>query len=367
MRKCVVVFTVMSSIVVMGQSKEDSISTFNIFLDPDECVIKLEHKHTFSQDLDTDKGLRIISTNNIPDHLTGEFPNSGNPNKIQPIESTYKIPLNPDPAKEIISGAGYSTGILFSGVELDPYTNEFFIGENGPNRDWNITALTSSVNLGLDCNNAHVQPNGKYHYHGTPSAYIDDMSTGEPEIMLLGYAADGFPIYYKYGYNDKGEIVAFESGYTLKEGKRPGDGINAPDGVYDGTYFQDYEYREGGSELDACNGRFGRTPENENEYYYVITDNFPSVPIYFKGQPSEDFKIGPPENQMSNHDRRDQHGMGGPPLAEEIMKMMDSNHDNKISESEVRGPLQEHFSHIDKNNDGFLTLEELNNHRPGRP
>ena len=27
------------------------------------------------------------------------------------------------------------------------------------------------VDIGLDCNTAHVQPTGKYHYHGVPSLH----------------------------------------------------------------------------------------------------------------------------------------------------------------------------------------------------
>ena len=72
----------------------------------------------------------------------------------------------------------YLFGVLFSGVTLDPFTAEFFQQANGQsNRDWNITALTNAIHLGLDCNNAHVQPNGKYHYHGTPTALLEALDT----------------------------------------------------------------------------------------------------------------------------------------------------------------------------------------------
>ena len=67
----------------------------------------------------------------------------------------------------------------------------------------------------------------------------------------------GFPIYYKYGYNEDGKLMEYSSGYALKQGERPGDGKTAPNGKYDGTYFQDYEYIEELSELDECNGRWG--------------------------------------------------------------------------------------------------------------
>ena len=83
------------------------------------------------------------------------------------------------------------------------------------------------------------------------------------------------------------------SSYNLKAGSRPGDGITAPCGAYDGVYVNDYEYVAEGGTLDEANGRSGVTPEYPGgTYYYVITDEFPGIPRYFKGTPSNDFRIG---------------------------------------------------------------------------
>jgi len=161
---------------------------------------------------------------------------------------------------------------------------------------WNLEAL--NVNLGVDCNNAHVQPNGKYHYHGTPTSYLNSLNASSSTMTLIGYAADGFPIYYKYAYslanNSSSDLSIMTSSYQLKSGNRPGDGITSPCDTFNGIYSNDYEYVYGLGTLDEANGRNGVTPEYPNgTYYYVITDEFPSIPRYLRGTPSEDFKIGP--------------------------------------------------------------------------
>tara|TARA_Y100000385_G_scaffold99696_1_gene103071 strand:+ start:222 stop:1211 length:990 start_codon:yes stop_codon:yes gene_type:complete len=254
---------------------------------------------------------RIITANSIPNHNVGLFgPVMGslNPNSISPQNETYTIPLNPIEANEFTSllgtsginlGPQYSFGILFNGVELDPVAAEPFPheGRNSPNVNWvwNLEAL--NVNLGVDCNNAHVQPNGKYHYHGTPTSYLNSLNTSSTTMTLIGYAADGFPVYYKYAYslanNSASDISIMTSSYQLKPGNRPGNGTTVPCDTYNGIYSNDYEYVYGLGTLDEANGRNGVTPEYPNgTYYYVITDEFPSIPRFLRGIPSEDFKIG---------------------------------------------------------------------------
>lgn len=365
MRIATIIFaTLLTTASTYGQ-QQDTSSTFSIFLSPESCKTTLTYEHVYEESVDSTRGVRIIKANGIPEHKTGKFPNSGNPNTIKPREVTYEIPLEPKPLKEIMPGMGIRTGVLFSGVELDPFTAEFFQGTNGPNREWNITALTSTVNLGLDCNNGHVQPGGKYHYHGTPNAFLEELDAQPNEMIKVGYAADGYPIYYKYGYNNDGQIQALESSYRLKEGERPGDGKTAPDGAYDGTYFQDYEYVEGLSPLDACNGRFGKTPESEGEYYYVITDNFPSSPICFHAEPSRDFMNGPPTQGGNDHHASRQ--PNNRPDASQIFQRMDTDQNGVISRAEARGPLSNDFDRIDTDGNGELSEEEIRQlPQPGR-
>jgi hypothetical protein len=251
--------------------------------------------------------LRIITANNIPSHAVGLFGNTSgalNPNAITPQNSSYEIDLTPSKASSLTqllnNGPVYSFGIMFNGVEVDPVAAEPWPHTrpvtSSHNWDWNLEA--SMVNIGLDCNVAHVQPNGKYHYHGTPGLYLSSLSSNITDMLLTGYAADGFPIYYQYGYTDADDsnsgLMSLKSSYQLKSGERPGDGNSAPCGIYTGVYTADYEYIEDLGDLDECNGRDGVTPEFPNGiYYYLITDAYPGIPRCFVGTPSADFLIGP--------------------------------------------------------------------------
>ena len=258
----------------------------------------------------TNKNNRVIISNSIPNHMVGMFGQglgSLNPNTIMEQSETYTITTNPvmngffTPLLNISEsnpGPEYSFGLLLNGVELDPVAAEPFphsgnLLDVNNNWVWNKEAL--NVNIGLDCNNAHVQPNGKYHYHATPTLYLENNISND-SMCLIGYAADGFPIYYKYAYseanNSNSTIEIMTSSYRLKSGNRPGDGISAPCDEYSGVYSNDYEYIFGLGTLDEANGRIGVTPDYPSgTYYYIITDDFPGIPRYFKGTPSIDFKL----------------------------------------------------------------------------
>ena len=258
----------------------------------------------------TNKNNRVIISNSIPNHMVGIFgqgPGSLNPNTIMEQSEAYTITTNPvmngffTPLLNISEsnpGPEYSFGLLLNGVELDPVAAEPFphsgnLLDVNNNWVWNKEAL--NVNIGLDCNNAHVQPNGKYHYHATPTLYLENNISND-SMCLIGYAADGFPIYYKYAYseanNSNSTIEIMTSSYRLKSGNRPGDGISAPCDEYSGVYSNDYEYISGLGTLDEANGRIGVTPDYPSgTYYYIITDEFPGIPRYFKGTPSIDFKL----------------------------------------------------------------------------
>ena len=235
---------------------------------------------------------RIIKSNGIPDHEVGRFPNRGNPNGIQAQNYHYEVALKPQVAREAVVLVRQPFGIALNGVLLDPGTAEFF--QRDRNSEWNYEALSGAVKLGLDQNHAHVQPNGAYHYHGLPSKLFEMLSGGEQVMTLIGWAADGFPIYGLYGTKDPldagSEIVELKSSYQIKAGSRP-TGSDSPEGDYDGSFTIDYEYVANSGDLDECGGRFGVTPEfTQGTYYYVLTEDFPFIPRMFKGEPDPSFE-----------------------------------------------------------------------------
>lgn len=57
-------------------------------------------------------------------------------------------------------------------------------------------------------------------------------------------------------------------------------------------------------------------------------------------------------------------GGGERPSAEQLISAMDANKDGKLSKDEVKGPLANDFSRVDTNNDGFLSLQEIEEGAP---
>ena len=187
------------------------------------------------------------------------------------------------------------------GIPFDPGAAEWW--NRNSQSGWQYEAFKGKVNLGLDQSNAHVQPSGAYHYHAMPNGLIKALGNGK-KMLLVGYAADGFPIYARYAYQDPKDsasgVKAMRSSYQLKKGTRP----SGPGGAYDGTFVQDYEYVAGSGDLDECNGRTGVTPEYpESTYYYMITDDFPYISRKYRGTPDPSFRRGGPPGQGAGQGR----------------------------------------------------------------
>jgi hypothetical protein len=232
---------------------------------------------------------RNITGNGIPDHLVGAFPNPGNPNSISAQNVSLSVPLVPIPAVSPQTVQGWAFGVSVNGIVLDPFAGEFWQGDR--RSGWNYDALGGAVALGVDTNYAHVQPEGTYHYHGVPFGLLEllryDAGQHSP---LVGYAADGYPIYALTGVIE-GALTQVTSSHALKSGIRPGG--DQPSGAYDGAFVQDYEYIAGSGTLDQCNGAFTQSAEFPGgTYAYFLTTEYPFIPRCFTGEPDAGFRKG---------------------------------------------------------------------------
>jgi hypothetical protein len=261
---------------------------------------------------------RYFYSNNYPNHNIGQ--KNGN---IEPVASgsTWSMCAYPKLGSEITQlyssteaastgcTGSYNFGVALNGIKFGPSSAAFFKdGDENDVQNWHLEALFFETLDGDGTNDnvygAHSTGAGLYHYHGDPVGYFAETVIngglgidGTSHSPIIGYAADGYPIYYKYGYansDGSGGLVTLDSGFQLKTGSRGGDGINEPNGNYDGEYVEDYEYTVS-TKLDECNGRFAVTPEfPKGTYYYVITESWPVIPRCFAGSVLDNsFLIGP--------------------------------------------------------------------------
>ncbi|MBM3644345.1 MAG: YHYH protein [Alphaproteobacteria bacterium] len=239
-------------------------------------------------EIDEAQGLRFIRADGIANHATGRFPNDGNPNSIRRQDYYFRLPLKPQKTGCVVFyRPNHLFGVAVNGVVFDPNTAEFW--RNDRSSGWMIEALSGATPLGIDRNNAHVQPDGSYHYHGLPMGLLELLDYRNT-MALIGWAADGFPIYGPFGYRDprnpQSGLIELRPSWSLKaERDQPG-----PSGKPDGTYVLDYGWTQGSGDLDECNGRTGVTPEfPQGTYYYVVTKPFPHVPRCFMGTADASF------------------------------------------------------------------------------
>lgn len=320
-------------------------------------------RSTFKNDvtITVENGVRIIRSNGIPNHETGQFPNRDNPNTMSPQKYEFRVPAEPKVAAKTTVLRMQPFGVAVNGVVFDPGAAEWW------NRDresgWQYEPLFGNGMLGVDHSHAHVQPNGAYHYHGLPTALIYALADGKEKMVLVGWAADGFPIYNPLGIADSktGKVKALKSSYQVKKGTRP----SGPGGAYDGTFVADYEYVAGSGDLDECNGTTSVTPEYPRGiYHYVLTETFPFVPRLYRGTPDESFNTHGPGGGGPGGGRPGGPRGGGrrPPLPL-IIQALDANGDGIIDADEIKNAV-EVLKKLDKNGDGRLTPDEYLGPRP---
>jgi len=241
------------------------------------------------------RGQRLLTANGVPNHATGTFPNANNPNRISAQTVSFATTLTPvartGPGQRVKVPAFALNGIKFDpgtagrceSDVTDPATCDLGRGTG----EWRIEVLgQSSFDFGDDANRAHVQPSGEYHYHGIPEGMLTEQTLAGEAMQLIGWAADGFPVYARYGYADPkystSPLRAMKSSYQLKstpDAGRPSAGV-----IPMGAFTQDYEFVAGSGDLDECNGRFGVTPDfPTGVYHYYATDTYPFLQRCVKG------------------------------------------------------------------------------------
>ncbi len=257
-------------------------------------------------------GKRLIATNDLPNH---EYCTPNNP----PTEKDYNFEMDEVPVLlcektsilRPLNRPDYFFGVALNGVLLAPSPAEPFIFEDVNTGEYNWFWVFEPTNVQgngmgfvkLDCSSGHAGNQG-YHYHGNMFQYVEEIiqaglstqTTPPAEAVQVGWAADGFPILYRFGPDEDGNLALLQSSYELKFGNRPGDGITAPCGSYNGRYTNDYRYVDCSGDLDECNGVEREitletiTGPQTFPYFYVITDDFPQIPRCFSGAPDASFK-----------------------------------------------------------------------------
>ncbi len=243
--------------------------------------------------VDSDAKTRTIVSNALPNHEVGTFPNPGNPNTISAQDKSWTYPTAPN----FLGTASFARepGVAINGLKFEPGTAERATCEGGETH--NIEAIQDVVDLGLDFNNAHVQPTGEYHYHGVSDLLVD-LYDLEQDLVHVAFAADGHLIYYS-------KSGAYQSSYRLGQGDREGTNCSYTNGgsgamtdfgaVKDGSLTSDWDYDASYGQLDECNGI-----TVDGQYIYLITNDYPYIPRCLMGAFAGSGPGGPPDGGPPN-------------------------------------------------------------------
>jgi hypothetical protein len=255
----------------------------------------------------------------------------------------YKIPRTATNATTKTANSGGAIGYFVDGVAMfnswDAYSwnGTTNVQGAGNGSSWNRDAYVNE-GASFDPNNAH-QAGGQHHYHANPpalryllgdhvdfnsvsKAYTESTNTATKHSPILGWVADGWPIYGPYGYavsnNASSGVRRMISGYVLRNGQNGTDnltntvranspawairlyGSNSPGpanltyypvGIYmeDNAWLGDLTNSQTGQkyimgtdfDLDEYNGRWCVTPEFPNgTYAYFVAISSNGTPVF---------------------------------------------------------------------------------------
>ncbi len=287
---------------VFTQRSVDCADYVNVY---DATVTDIKNSITFNADITIEASETecIITSNSVPNHdfndETANFAGGAEgatiseTDSVSTITRTPAIASAPTPISQEVKNAIFLNGVRLDIIAAGCYdpTNPDALEDGNFGRGcasfdpWVLDPLGFEGNFGVDMNNGHTQPGGGYHYHGGPNAMYDD-NPGSEGSPVIGFAADGFPVYGSYFYDSaSGQVRKALSGYSLKVGSRGTRTDTNPGGDYDGTYNDDWEFT-GIGDLDECNGMF-----IDSQYGYYVTDTYPWVIKCLSGTPHESFVV----------------------------------------------------------------------------
>lgn len=291
------------------------------------------------QEVDSSSNWVYVFSTGLAGYTMGPWQNGAFPNLPVNQKLLYRFPrTNGVPAAKSLTGAG-QIGIFVDGVEMfNSWDANYWNGTTdtpsmGSDGYWNRDAY---VNEGatFDPGNAHQQQSGTYHYHASPIAlryelgdhvdynpttktYSESTNAPTQHSPILGWVADGFPVYGPYGYsnptNPASGVRRMISGYVIRNGQYGTSNLTAygrttipqwavrafgvssnqsgpavsssyPLGRYmeDNDYLGDHGYVQGVDfDLDEYNGRWCVTPEFPNgTYAYFVSIASNGTPVF---------------------------------------------------------------------------------------
>jgi len=204
----------------------------------------------------------VITTNAIPNHTFNDG-DASFPNDVSEQDDEFRVSLNPQFAAENTPlSLGYDDAVMLNGVTVDLLAAGCFgvgngrVGCNDDDTPWRFDPLFETNGFRVDQHHAPV----------------------------IGFAADGFPIFGSFIQARGNRVRAVRSSFQVREGNRPaGDGL--PGGTFDGTFIDDYEYVAGSGDLDECNGMMVN-----GVYGYYVTAGYPYIMACFRGTVDESFR-----------------------------------------------------------------------------
>ena len=254
-----------------------------------------------------------ITSNDIPNHDFNDA-NASFATPVAEINKEFEIPINPSFANTTTElDLGVVNVVLLNGVVVDilpaacydvgdePLGREMIgCGGDEIEHPWRYDPMSSLNSFGTDSHNAHVQPDGSYHYHGNPVAlFAQNCATATAASPVIGFAADGFPVYGSCIKDDNGDIVEVSSSWELKNGVRQNvtgyltptaNTGNVASNNYDGQFRGDYVYTANHGDLDECNGM-----TVDGQYGYYVTNTFPWIVNCYKGTVQSSFIPSTPQ------------------------------------------------------------------------